>query len=330
MHSQSDGATRHSKGTVYKKTLGHYFVDSDGETVVCSISNKLRKELIYPIADASSVRQRVIDVQAVAVVDPVAVGDRVGFLDNGDGSGMIVDVLPRRTQLVRRAPGPKPLEQVIVANVDQIVTVFAAAQPKPKWNLLDRYLVTAEAAGLPTLICITKWDLVKHNAKSRRLQEAIELYQHIGYPVILTSSVDSEGLAELRDALCDRLSVFVGKSGVGKTTLLNALQPGLGLRVKEISQQTGKGKHTTSHVELFELDAGGQVVDTPGMREFALWDLDGADLAALFPEMTPYLGQCRFGASCSHTHEPECAIKEAVAAGEIAECRYDSFVRMQD
>lgn len=330
MNSQPDGATRHSEGTVYKKTLGHYFVDIEGETVVCSISSRLRKELIYPIADASSVRQRVVDVEDLAVVDPVAVGDRVRFLDNGDGSGMIVDVLPRRTQLVRRAPGPKPLEQVIVANVDQIVTVFSAAQPKPKWNLLDRYLVAAEAAGLPTLICITKLDLVKRHAKYRQLQESMNLYQRIGYPVILTSSVENEGLAEMREALRHRLSVFVGKSGVGKTTLLNALQPGLGLRVKEISQQTGKGKHTTSHLELFELDSGGRVVDTPGMREFALWDLDGADLAALFPEMAPYLGQCRFGASCSHTHEPGCAIKEAVAVGEIAERRYESFVRMQD
>lgn len=330
MHSQPNGAQPYREGTVFKKTLGHYFVNTNGNTVVCSISNKLRKELIYPIADASSVRQRVVDVEELAVVDPVAVGDRVRLLDSGDESGMIVDVLPRRTQLVRRAPGPKPLEQVIAANVDQIVTVFAAAQPKPKWNLLDRYLVAAEAAGLPTLICITKWDLVRRNAKSRQVEEAVELYQGIGYPVILTSSVDNEGLTQLRAALRDRLSVFVGKSGVGKTTLLNALQPGLGLRVKEISQQTGKGKHTTSYLELFELDFGGQVVDTPGMREFGLWELDAADLAALFPDMAPYLGRCRFGASCTHTHEPDCAVKKAVAAGEIAERRYDSFVRMRD
>jgi ribosome biogenesis GTPase len=322
----------HRQGTVYKKTIGNYVVHTqqDHQVVTCEISPRLHKQLIYPTADPNSLPHIVQKVEEIKIIDPVAVGDLVQFVDTGSGAGLITEVLPRKSKLVRRSavpmPGAHPFEQIIVANVDQVVPVFSAAQPPPKWNLLDRYLTSAESLDLPSLICITKMDLA---AQDDRLQAELDLYRQIGYQVQLTSVVTGEGLAELRDALQGRISVFVGKSGVGKTSLLNAMQPGLGLRVNAVNQVTGKGKHTTSNLEMFPLDNGGSVVDTPGMREFGLWEIDDSDLALCFPEMRPFVGRCKFGLDCSHDSEPGCAIRRAVAEGKIAPRRYATFQRLR-
>lgn len=313
-----------TKGRVIKKSIGQYLVETEHGTVVCSISSKLRKQLIYPEADSSSLRQSVVSVRDARLVDPVAINDEVSITVEPDGSGMIYAVLPRRSKLSRKASGKKPIEQVVVANLDQIVPVFAVAQPKPKWGLLDRYLVNAEATDLPAVICITKLDLVTAD----KITPEIDVYRQIGYQVVLTSAVSGAGVDDLKVALAKRISVFVGKSGVGKTTLLNAIQPELGLRVREVSEKTGKGKHATSHLELFKLASGGSVVDTPGMREFQPWYETDRYLAELFREMRPYIGLCRFGISCTHSHEPGCAVKGAVADGEIAEGRYKSYIGM--
>lgn len=313
------------QGLVVRKLRGHYAVRTDdGETIDCAISSKLRKKLIYPTADASSRHRSVDKVAGIRKIDPVAVGDQVRFVDAGPGLGMIVEVLPRRNVLSRVAAGHKPIEQVVAANIDQIVIVFAAAQPEPKWNLLDRYLVEAEASGIPPRVCMTKMDLVDERA----ISEEIEVYRRLEYPILLTSAVTGRGISDLVDSLAGRVSLLMGKSGVGKSTLLNAIEPGLGLRVNAVAAKTGKGKHTTSHLEMFDLAAGGSVIDTPGMREFGLWHVAKSDLAELFRDLQPYLGQCRFGADCSHSHEPGCAIKEAVAAGDIPERRYRSYLRM--
>lgn len=313
------------QGIVIKKTIGNYTVQLDGRLVICSISTRLRRQLLYPIADPSSIRPHVVGVRDIDTVDPVAVGDRVRFIEAHDGAGMITEVLPRKSKLVRRDPGRKKLEQVIVANLDQVIPVFSVAQPPPKWNLLDRYLVSAESLELPSLVCITKIDLA--NRKSALWQE-LEAYRKIGYPVLATSAQTGEGIQDLREALKGRLSVFVGKSGVGKTSLLNALQPDLGLRVREISASTGKGRHTTTNLEMVPVEFGGSVVDTPGMREFGLWDVNEDDLAYLFPEMRPFVGACKFGLDCFHEHEPGCAIRDAVASGVVSERRYQSYLRM--
>jgi ribosome biogenesis GTPase len=313
-----------STGLVYKKAHGKYHVSIDDRELICSASSKLRKVLVYPFADPSSRRPTVDKVVDIDELDPVAIGDKVAFVNSGDGTGLITEVLPRKNKLSRLAAGKKPLEQVIVANIDQVMPVFSADKPKPKWQLLDRYLADAEWSDLPVTICITKMDLA-----DEEIRDELREYQKIGYRVLMNSAVTGEGLDELKDALKDKVSVFVGKSGVGKTTLLNAIQPGLGLRVAEVSDVTGKGKHATSHLEMFALDFGGSVVDTPGMREFGLWHADSMDIAWLFREMRPFIGRCRFGAGCSHTHEPGCAIKEAVESGEICERRYDGFVRMR-
>jgi ribosome biogenesis GTPase len=316
-------------GTVYKKTTGSYTVHTGSRTVPCSISTRLRRELIYPTADPNSLRQVVVGVREIQAVDPVAVGDRVRCVDAGDGSGMIMEVLPRRSRLARRSavpmPGAHAFEQVIVANVDQVVPVFAAANPAPKWNLLDRYLVSAESLELPALIVITKMDLAD---PGDGLDAALEEYRRIGYPVVLTCAQTGEGIDALKGALDGRLSVFIGKSGVGKTSLLNAIQPGLGLRVNQVSEKTGKGKHTTTHLEMVPVNEATFVVDTPGMREFGLWDVDEADLAMFFPEMRPYIGACRFGLGCSHVQEQGCKVRMAVQTGEISAQRYESFLRL--
>jgi ribosome biogenesis GTPase len=194
--------------------------------------------------------------------------------------------------------------------------------------LLDRYLVSAEAEGLPALIVINKRDLAWKNPN---LDQEIEIYRRIGYPVLMVSTVTGEGIEELKEALQGKLSVFVGKSGVGKTSLLNAIQPGLGLRVKAVGNgELGKGRHTTTHLEMFELEFGGALVDTPGMREFGLWDITGDELASLFSEMADYIGQCKFGLSCQHDREPGCAIRKAVVAGDISPYRYQSYMRLRE
>lgn len=312
-------------GTVFKKTLGHYSVNVDGQMIDCELSNRLRKILIYPIADASSLRPRVVRVTDIGAVDPVAIGDVVELIDAGHGAGLIVGVKEHTNALTRLAAGSKPLEQVIAANVDQIVAIMAAADPAPKWELLDRYLVAAESCGIPTRICITKLDL----ADCEHLEQATDVYRRIGYSVLLTSTLTGEGVDQVKAAFGGRMSVLIGKSGVGKSSLLNALQPGLGLRVNEVSRFSSKGKHTTTHLEMFPLDRGGSVVDTPGMREFGLWNVAEGELAEYFPEFRPFAGQCRFGASCSHDHEPGCAIKAAVADGAITGRHHQSYLRLK-
>lgn len=330
MYSETNSKLN-NHGVVYKKAIGNYFVQAGDQVVTCSISTKLRRQLLYPIADPNSIRPHVVGVQDIDAVDPVAVGDVVSFVDAHDGAGMITAVLPRKSKLVRRSavprPGAHPLEQTIVANLDQVVPVFSAAQPAPKWNLLDRYLASAESQYLAALVCITKLDLA---SEDEELLAEVEYYRKIGYPVILTSAVTGSGLGEFKKALAGRVSVFVGKSGVGKSSLLNAIQPGLGLRVNAVNAATGKGRHTTTNLEMISLEVGGGVVDTPGMREFGLWDVDEDDLAMLFPEMRPLVGKCRFGLDCYHETEPGCAILEAVSTGWISARRYQSYLKLTE
>jgi ribosome biogenesis GTPase len=316
-------------GVVFRKTLGHYTVRTQGREIDCSLSSLIHKQLIYPTADPASLRQRVQKVREIEHVDPVAIGDRVRYVEAGDGHGMIIEILPRDSKLSRPAPvpGQRVFEQVIVSNADLILPVFSVANPTPKWGLLDRYLISAEAAELSSLIVINKLDLAWKNPG---FDEEIEIYRRIGYQVILVSAATGEGIEELKQALQGKQSVMVGKSGVGKTSLLNAIQPGLGLRVKAVSQgELGKGRHTTTHSEMFELEFGGALVDTPGIREFGLWDIPPEELAYLFPEMAEYVGQCKFGLSCRHDQEPGCAIRKAVVLETISPYRYQSYMNLR-
>jgi ribosome biogenesis GTPase / thiamine phosphate phosphatase len=325
------------RGIVVKKMLGKYTVRSaggsaaDSRPIGCTLAGNLSKQLMFSTANPTSMRKRVLEVKDLDTVDPVAVGDRVTYQINEDGAGTIIEIQPRQNKLSRPATDggrhfkkKGPIEQVLVANVDQIVVVMPAANPPPSWDLLDRYLATTEASDIPALICFTKADLLADD-----LTREIELYRQIGYRALLTSAVSREGIDEVQAALQDRVSVLWGKSGVGKTSLLNAIEPGLGLRVKAVNDHNSEGRHATTHLEMFDLSFGGSVIDTPGQRAFKIWhEID--DFAQLLPEMRDLIGRCKFGLDCTHTCEPGCAIKSAVSAGAITSRRYESFLGMRE
>lgn len=255
--------------------------------------------------------------------DAAALGDRVTVRRTEDDKGVIESIEPRERVLSRKAPGRSEIEQVIVANPDQAVFVFACADPDPNFRFLDRFLVVAERENLPAIICANKIDLVV----MRSAKAEFQLYDRLGYPVLYTSALTGKGVGKLRKVLRDKISVFAGPSGAGKSSLLNAIQPGLGLHTHEISQSTKRGQHTTVVPELLELKDGGFVADTPGLKAFGLWDIESEELDAYFPEMRDLVAQCEFS-DCMHVHEPGCAIITAVEEGNIAPERYDSYLRM--
>ena len=254
--------------------------------------------------------------------DAVVAGDRVVVARQEDGGYTIERVEPRRTELARTAPGKGGRRaKVLVSNVDQLVAVFAVARPAPRLRLLDRFLVLAESSGLDAVVVANKVDL----AGADGVLEQLVSYEEIGYRVVRTSVKDGTGLDALRDVVCGRVTVFAGPSGVGKSTLLNALQPGLSLRTGEVSDAVGKGRHTTVSARLIPLDCGGHVADTPGLRELGLWGIEPSDLDLCFPEFREHLDGCRFGRSCTHTHEPACAVSAAAAEGRLSPMRLESY-----
>ncbi|MEN8374273.1 MAG: ribosome small subunit-dependent GTPase A [Gemmatimonadota bacterium] len=263
--------------------------------------------------------------------DSVVAGDRVGVRAAQDPTYTIEDVSPRTTELARADPRRRGRRaKVIVANVDRLVVVFAYESPVPNPRLIDRFLVLAEANHLPAVLVANKVDLVMTEVASAAEPavpdpDPFEPYERIGYPVLRTSVESGAGLAELRAALRDSTSVLTGPSGVGKSSLLNALWPGLNLRVGEVSEAVNKGRHTTVAARLIPLSEGAYVADTPGLRELGLWGVDPAQLDAAFVEFRPHLESCRFGSSCSHTHEPDCAVVAALERGEIGSPRYESY-----
>jgi ribosome biogenesis GTPase len=205
-----------------------------------------------------------------------------------------------------------------------VVFVFSVAQPDFHSRLLDRYLVGAEAQKIPVVICANKVDIIGQDAARAMFSD----YERIGYTVIYTSTTLHTGIDELRTVLHNRLSVLIGKSGVGKSSLLNALKPGLGREVGMVSKLLKKGKHTTVVPELVQLDENSWIADTPGLRAYAIWDVDAEELDAYYREIAPYVGQCAFS-DCTHSHEPDCAVLSAVQAGNISPARYDSYTRLR-
>jgi ribosome biogenesis GTPase len=254
--------------------------------------------------------------------DKIAVGDdvRLEEEDRG-GSWVIAELYPRRSRLARRSPGGARGERVVVANIDQVIVVFALAKPEPHPRMLDRFLVIAAANEIQARIVLNKRELVSD------LPAWLDEYRLAGYPIHVTSVKEKIGLDELAEALHGRTSALSGPSGVGKSSLLNAIYPGLNFRVGEISESVNKGRHTTVGAAMHPLPDGGFVVDTPGLREIGVWNLLASDLDDCFIEFRPFLGKCRFG-DCSHVHEPGCAVRDAVAARAIGASRYDSYLKL--
>jgi len=259
--------------------------------------------------------------------DIVAVGDHVWITDAGEGEAVIDSVEPRHSVFSRTARNTRDTEQVILANPDQVLIVFAAREPEPHLRMLDRFVILAERQELPVRIVVTKVDLEENLVEDDPLgpaRERFRIYEPI-YPVHYVSSSTGEGIEELRQALKDRISVVAGPSGVGKSTLLNALDPENRRETGAVSEATGKGRHTTIGAQLYELAPGTFIADTPGMRSLAMHAVPEDELDWCYREFRPYLDQCRFR-GCTHVHEPGCAIREAVAAGTIPEERYESYV----
>jgi ribosome biogenesis GTPase len=258
--------------------------------------------------------------------DVIAVGDRVQITPLGGDTGMIEEIEPRERQIVRLAPTPRgEYQQIIIANPDQAVFVFACAKPEPHLRMLDRFLVIAERQHIPAQIVANKVDLVG----IERAREIFGHYAPLGYTLHYTSVRQSLGIEELRQALTGKISALAGPSGVGKSSLLNAIEPGLGLAAREVSAATQKGKHTTVVRQLFPLAGGGYVADTPGLKSLALWDIEPEELDGYFPELRNLVAECAFS-DCTHTHEPDCAVRKAVEEGKIHTERYKSYVMMRE
>ncbi len=270
-----------------------------------------------------------LDAIEIDETNPLAVGDRVVMVVGDDGTAIINQIEPRENQLSRRASGKRGSvrEHVMVANVDRAWCVQSTFGPKVNPGFVDRFLVAAETRHIPAGLILNKADLLDGEP---RAQEAIafwqELYEDLGYPVLLTSTKSGLGVDAFRAALAGRISVVSGPSGVGKSSLLNAVEPGLGLKTSEIGERTQKGRHTTTFATLLEA-GGGWVADTPGIREFGLWDLTPQELGGYFVEFRPFIPDCRFP-DCTHAHEPGCAVQAAVDAEEITPERYGSYLAM--
>lgn len=255
----------------------------------------------------------------------VVIGDRVRARLLPDGTGVVTKILPRTNELVRGAAGGSRYLDVIAANLDVLVAVHSFKDPDFNSARLDRYVVMAEASEVPALVCLNKVDLIDQT----QAETLAQLYRRAGYEVILTCARTGLGVDELREALVGKLSALVGPSGVGKSSLLNDLQPGLTLRTADISEATGKGRHTTTTAELQPLTAGGWVADTPGLRELAIREVEPEDVAWLFPELREYSAKCRFS-DCSHRDEVGCAVRDAVEKGDIAAERYRSYLHIYE
>ena len=256
----------------------------------------------------------------------LAVGDRVMIEQlSKDDSWAISEILPRKSQLARRAPGAGQGERVVAANLDQVVVVFAAAKPEPHLRMLDRFLVIAEANGLAVLIVINKIELVDEAAARAMFAD----YIAAGYSLHFTSVKKQIGLASLKDALLHKTSALSGPSGVGKSSLMNAMFSGLNLRVGEISESVNKGRHTTVGALAHHLSDDSYVVDTPGLREVGMWGIDSGNLADCFPEFRPLVPDCRF-ADCTHSKEPDCAVLLSVTEGTVSRERYDSYLLLRE
>ena len=295
-------------GTVIKSTGSWYAVRMDGEQeiLLCRIVGKFR-------------------LDDIPLTNPVAVGDRVEIEPEGTDQGMIKAILPRKNYVVRQSPRRKHDMHLLAANIDQAALVVTIVQPTIKPGFIDRFLVMIERDDIPVTIIFNKADLYDDEDLAKLL-EFKAVYEKIGYSVLVTSVVDKRGLEDFRHMLQGKITLLSGQSGVGKSTLVNAIQSQLDLRTKEISDYSGKGQHTTTFAEMFELDFGGYLIDTPGIKTLSFNNKDKHNLAHSFREFFALSAQCRFGGACLHRNEPGCAVHEALRRGEVSELRFTNYL----
>ena len=296
---------RLAEGIIVRLLSGFYTVRTETGEIVCKLRGRLKQT-----------RQN----ETLA-----AVGDQVVISVQADGTGAIEKIGTRKTELFRMAPTARgEFKQVLLANLDQALFVFACAEPDPSVRMLDRFLVIAEKQHIPSIIVANKTDLVD----KKTAHSVFIVYQNLGYKVIYTSVKNEVNIDLLKAQLTGKISALSGPSGVGKSSLLNRIQPGLGLEVGSVKQSSGKGKHTTVVRELFELEEGGFVADMPGLRTLSLWDTEPHELDGYFPELRELVQHCQFN-DCSHINEPGCAVRQAVDEGRVQAVRYESYVRLR-
>ena len=295
-------------GTVIRNTGSHYVVETDGGVEInCKIKGNFR-------------------IKGIRTTNPVAVGDHVTIGEQGpDGVAFITAISPRKNYIIRKASNLSKESHIIAANIDQALLVVTLIDPPTSTTFIDRFLATAEAYAVPAVIAINKIDLLTSDEDTELLEAVSYLCKSIGYKVMNLSAKTGEGLDELKEELRGKVTLFSGNSGVGKSSLINDLLPGLGLKTAEISAAHGTGMHTTTFSEMFHLPDGGSIIDTPGVRGFGTVDFERNEVAHYFPEIFEKSSECRFN-NCTHTCEPGCAVCRAVDDSEIAASRYASYL----
>ncbi len=296
------------EAVVIKSTGSWYWVrDEQGEVYNCRLKGKFK-------------------IQDLKVTNPIAVGDRVLVeLDEDQEASVITDILPRKNYLIRTSVKHPEIGHILASNLDQAVLMATLKQPRTSLGFIDRFLVSAESFRIPVVLIFNKVDLLNRR-QQQKVEDLVALYKSVGYTSLAMSLTDGVGLLELQNILKDKTTLLAGHSGVGKSTLLNHLIPDIGQKTAAVSKSLSKGKHTTTFAEMFALDFGGSIIDTPGIKELGLMEIGEEELGHYFPEMRQKLGACKFN-NCTHTHEPHCAITEALGV-EIPLSRYESYISM--
>lgn len=301
------------KGLVIKSTGSWYTVETEkGELFECKIKGNFR-------------------IKGIKSTNPVAVGDFIEFKQlpetdekNEKNIGLITAISDRKNYIVRRSPNLSKQSHIIAANIDQAILIATINYPVTTTTFIDRYLVSAEAYRIPVLLVFNKTD--RYNTKQLlKLENTINIYENIGYTCLKTSAEKEEGIEQLKESIKDKTNVISGHSGVGKSTLINLIQPGLNIKTKTISDIHKTGKHTTTYSTLYKLNFGGYIIDTPGIKGFGMLDMEPWEISHYFPEIFKISNECQYN-NCSHTHEPGCAVKDAVDKGEIAASRFVSYL----